>query len=74
MKNRGNRNNILYVVFYELSDDKSYFSNKRAYKFANFNSIWFYSKIEDKRVDRNSHEKIGRPTFRVVILDIQRTI
>ena len=25
MKNQGNRNNVLYVVFYKLSDDKSYF-------------------------------------------------
>ena len=34
----------------------------------------FYSKIEEKRVDQNSQEKLGRPTFRIVILDIQRTI
>ena len=29
MKNQGNRNNVLYVVFYKLSDDTSYFSNER---------------------------------------------
>ena len=32
MKNQGNRNNVLYVVFYELSDDQSYFLNKRTCK------------------------------------------
>ena len=37
-------------------------------------ALQFYSKIEEKRVDRNSQEKLGRPTFRIVILDIQRTI
>ena len=29
MKNQGNRNNDLYVVFHKLSDDTSYFSNER---------------------------------------------
>ena len=28
MKNQGNRNNVLYVVFYKLSDDTSHFSNE----------------------------------------------
>ena len=32
------------------------------------------AKIEEKRVDRNSQEKLGRPTFRIFISDIQRTI
>ena len=39
LKNQGNRNNVAYVVFYELSDDKSHFLNKRTCKFANLNSI-----------------------------------
>ena len=29
MKNQSNRNNVLSVVFYEVSNDKSYFSNER---------------------------------------------
>ena len=29
MKNQGNRNNVIYVVFHKLSDDTSYFSNER---------------------------------------------
>ena len=29
MKNQGNRNNLLYVVFYKLSDDTRYFVNER---------------------------------------------
>ena len=29
MKNQGNGNNVLYVVFHKLSDDTSYFSNER---------------------------------------------
>ena len=28
------------------------------------------SKTEEKRVDRNSQEKLGQPTFRIVILAI----
>jgi hypothetical protein len=32
LKNQVNRNNVLYVVSYELSDDTSYFSNERTFK------------------------------------------
>ena len=39
MKNQGNRNNVLYVVFYKLSDDTSYFSNEQTCNFAIFDNI-----------------------------------
>ena len=29
MKNQGNHNNVLYVVFYKLTDDTSYFLNEQ---------------------------------------------
>ena len=34
----------------------------------------FIAKLKKKRVGRNSQEKLDRPTFKIVILDIQRTI
>ena len=39
MKNQGNRNNVLYVVFHKLSDDTSCFSNERTWNFAIFDNI-----------------------------------
>ena len=39
MKNQGNGNNVLYVVFHKLSDDTSYFSIKRTWNFAIFGNI-----------------------------------
>ena len=46
MKNQGNRNNVLYVVFHKLSDDTSYFSNEHSYlKFCYF---WQYNNFIGK--------------------------
>ena len=39
MKNQRHRNNVLYVVFYKLSDDTNYFSNERTRNFATFDNI-----------------------------------
>jgi hypothetical protein len=67
LKNQGNRNNVLiYVVFYALSDDTSYFSNERTWKFT----------IKSKKnVLAEAHKKkLGRTTSRIVMLDIQPTI
>ena len=41
MKNQGNRNNVLYVVFHKLSDDISYLANERTLNFAIFGNIKF---------------------------------
>ena len=38
MKHQGNRNKVLYVVFYKLFDDTSYFSNERTWNFAIFDN------------------------------------
>jgi hypothetical protein len=60
--------------FYALSDDTSYFSNERTWKFTIFDNIKFYNKIKEKRVGRSSQEKLGRTTSRIVMLDIKPTI
>jgi hypothetical protein len=38
LKNQGNYNNVLYVICYEVSDDISYFSNKRTWNFTFFDN------------------------------------
>ena len=46
------------MFFFLLSDDTSIFQKNEL----------------ERCVDRNSQEKLGRPTFRIVILNIPQTI
>ena len=57
MKNQGNRNNVLYIVFHKLSDDTSYFSNEPSGNFAIFDKYNSFIVKLKKNVLIEAHKK-----------------
>ena len=70
--NRGGHLNVLYLVFYELSVDASYF--KTELEISPFLTVvLFYSNIVEKCVGKSPQEISTGPTFRNILTNLKRT-
>ena len=74
--NRGSHDNVLYIVFHDLSDETSDFSNKATSNFTFLTIIEYCRKIEEKRIVsyRSSQEIWIRPTYENRFIRLKGTI
>ena len=65
---------VLYVVFMNFLTIQVIFQINELENSQFMAILLSYNKTEEKSVGQNSQERYGRPTFRIVILDVQGKI